>query len=318
MRSEQRMNAAVSLRADAATARVCRALDEASIRVVLLRGPAISWWLYPEGSRRGYNDVDLLVAPADHDRSVAILDGLGYTRFFEGAAELEQTDHADAFTSAGAGPIDLHRTLRGIGADPTTVWEVIGSQTEELTIAEVPVRIPSVANRLLIVALHAAQHSGGDHMGEDLEHALERATTEQWRDASESAQRLSAVPAFATGLRARADGERLVSELGIAAEGNLPLELRAGGEAAPLTLGLSRLADTPGIGAKLRLLVRELIPSPVYMRIWSPWARRGPLQLGLAYLARPFWLLWRLPRALRAYLDARRAVRRREREHGSA
>jgi hypothetical protein len=42
------------------------------------------------------------------------------------------------------------------------------------------------------------------------------------------------------------------------------------------------------------------------MRVWYPVARRGPLGLAVAYLRRAAWLVATTPRALRAWLRARR------------
>ena len=70
--------------------------------------------------------------------------------------------------------------------------------------------------------------------------------------------------------------------------------------------GLDRLGRTPGIKAKTRLLARELFPTPEFMRIWSPLARRGGIHLALAYLWRPVSLLTKLPTAITALRHARR------------
>jgi hypothetical protein len=77
----------------------------------------------------------------------------------------------------------------------------------------------------------------------------------------------------------------------------------------PVAHGLERLAATHGPGPKARLLTRKLIPTRSFMRVWSPLARRGQLGLALAYAYRPFWLLAKLPGALRAHTEARRVAR---------
>ena len=52
--------AAERLRIDAATAEVLGAFDAAGVDCVLLKGPTLTSWLYPEVSRRSYVDSDLL------------------------------------------------------------------------------------------------------------------------------------------------------------------------------------------------------------------------------------------------------------------
>jgi hypothetical protein len=44
------------------------------------------------------------------------------------------------------------------------------------------------------------------------------------------------------------------------------------------------------------------------MRVWAPASADSRLALARAYVRRPFWVLRRAPRALRAYRDARRVV----------
>jgi hypothetical protein len=128
-----------------------------------------------------------------------------------------------------------------------------------------------------------------------------------WRRASQLATDLDAVPAFVAGIKLAPGGERLVEELGIEAQPTLDVAVRAEGD-VPVLRGLMRLGETRGIAAKLRLLARELFPTPTFMRLSSPLARRGPLGLTAAYAVRPLWILWRLPAAFRAYRRARRAA----------
>ncbi len=47
---------------------------------VLLKGPAVALYLYPENpSLRTYRDIDLLVDPQVFDAAEALLAGLGYS-----------------------------------------------------------------------------------------------------------------------------------------------------------------------------------------------------------------------------------------------
>jgi hypothetical protein len=71
-----------------------------------------------------------------------------------------------------------------------------------------------------------------------------------------------------------------------------------------------RLLEPGSTRARLRLLWAELLPSPAFMRLWSPLARRGKRGLLCAYLWRPLWLLWHLPAGLRDLARARRSIRR--------
>jgi hypothetical protein len=156
------------------------------------------------------------------------------------------------------------------------------------------------------VALHAAQHQDGKAVF-DLEKAVAQLDDEVWAQAADVARELSALPAFSAGLRLVHGGPEVARRLGVSDVRSVHTELRAQG--VPLAEGLAQMYGTPGLRAKLRLLVNELFPKPAFMRWWSPLARRGgALGLALAYLWRPVWLVLHLPAAVRTVLRARRAA----------
>ena len=67
-----------NLRIDAATAEVLRAFDAISLRVVLLKGPALGPW-YADDPRRFYLDCDLWIRPSDVEAAGEALTRLGFT-----------------------------------------------------------------------------------------------------------------------------------------------------------------------------------------------------------------------------------------------
>ncbi len=67
---------------DAVTAEVSVALQEAGCPNLLLKGPAVSRWLYGEEHERPYGDTDLLVDPASLEVAHATLAELGFRREF--------------------------------------------------------------------------------------------------------------------------------------------------------------------------------------------------------------------------------------------
>jgi hypothetical protein len=168
------------------------------------------------------------------------------------------------------------------------------------------VEVLGPAARAMHVALHAAQHGVGRSQGvEDLARALDGLPLALWRSAAELAERLDATAAFAAGLRMLPPGEELRDRLGLPEGTTVEVALRA--RTAPdLSLGLHRLAATPGLPHKIAFVVRKLVPPPGWMRAWLPLARRGRLGLAAAYAWRPFWLLWRAPAAVLALRKARR------------
>src|SRR3954452_14881584 len=98
-------DAAWELAVDAATVEVVAALDESGIRSLLIKGPAITCWLYDRFAARGYNDIDLLVSPTNWSRAVEILTRLG----FESAQVNVTPEEASALIAEGR--LDHHAEM---------------------------------------------------------------------------------------------------------------------------------------------------------------------------------------------------------------
>jgi putative nucleotidyltransferase-like protein len=297
--------------ADRVTAEVVTAFRAKGIESILLKGPAIAQWLYDEGALRPYADCDLLVPPDDFVRGETVLADLGFEREGLDTIPGDWPKHARTWYRDDGGNVDLHRTFVGVGVTDAQLWEQFSSRTEIMKVAGTDVRVLSKPGRALVLTLHAAKD--GARVGKarhDLGHALERVPLEVWREAAALAVRLEASPAFAAGLRLVLDGRRLADELGLPSEIPMETALRQRGGAPPFAVGIEWLATTPGVMRKVALIGRKLLPPSAFMRSWSPLARRGRLGLALAYLWRPFWVLWRLGPALWTWFRARTQVRR--------
>jgi Uncharacterised nucleotidyltransferase len=293
------LSAARRLTLEGTTARVVRAMNEAGVRCLLLKGPTISD-LY-DGVRQ-YSDVDLLIAPETARAAEGALTGLGFV--------LRDDDpHSRIWWRRGV-DVDLHSTLVGVQAGSARLWEVLGAETEIQIVGDERVEVLSRPARALHVVLHAAQHGLQEPKPrEDLRRALERVPAETWVAAARLAVALDAQAAFWTGLSMEPAGRELSSRLELEkSPTRTETELRAW-TAPPTALGLLRLAETPGLGAKLQLIWREAFPSSAYVLTWSPLARRGWPGLVLARVWRPIWILIRLGPALAAIMRARRAAR---------
>lgn len=299
--------AAQRLRVDYATAEVLRALADAGIPTLLLKGASIVRWLYESGGTRSYADGDLLVPPARFDDAGAVLAGLGFE------PELEETDMPDWWREHGvcwyrsddSVEIDLHRTVAGLEADPERVWERLSERTEPIEIAGFEARALAIPGRALHLALHAAQHGAAGRHAQELELALGQTDEATWRAAAELARDLDGVDAFGTGLRLAPSGSAMAARLELGSDRSAKVALQAAGFVEG-TLTLDRFASS-GLGTRASILRYKLAPPPTFMRKWSPLARRGKLGLALAYLWRPLWVLCRMPRAMRQWRDARRA-----------
>jgi Uncharacterised nucleotidyltransferase len=294
---------------DLVTAEVTAALGAAGIPCVLMKGPAIATWLYPEDGSRLYGDTDLLLPEAEWERAMGVLAGLGFED------DLGPLGHPRMESSAGyswvrprdGAAVDLHLTLFGLGAPPGRVWTAFAEGVVGARVGGAEVRMPGIPARLLHVALHAVQHGGepGSKPMLDLERALARVPDPTWRQAAELAARLEGEGTFAAGLQLTAAGRELAARIGLAPPAAAAASLRVAG--VPLAEGFGELAAAEGWRRKLALLASELVPSRAFMRWWTPLARRGRRGLAAAYVWR---LVWLSARALPGYLAWRRAAGR--------
>lgn len=305
-------SAARSLAVDQVTGEVVSALHAAGVTPVLLKGPTFARWLYEAGELRPYVDCDLLVAPQEQELAAKVLAALGFVDSMAAANALERDDHSRTFKRrpAGAGQqeIDLHFTLAGARAEPAAVCAALSRERESIDVAGTPVATFGAAARALHVALHATQGGRDSRVpDEDLRRAIAKADFVCWRAASDLASEIDATAAFSAGLQ-RLDAGRILSvQLGLPADAGGVYERLRGTEPPPLAMGLARLLERKSFRGVGWELLREVFPTPSFMRLWSPLARRGPAGLAAAYLGRPVSLLIGLPPAALAYRRARRA-----------
>src|ERR1700733_8351085 len=112
------LRAARAFSCDRISVEVISAMRAADIGPVLLKGPSIARWLYPDGGR-SYVDTDILVPACDVDRTAAVLRSLGFTSLLDGFHPLERDTYLEETTfvrraESGLGPdgmVDLHRNL---------------------------------------------------------------------------------------------------------------------------------------------------------------------------------------------------------------
>lgn len=289
----------LSLRVDAVAAEVIEALEEAGIRPVLLKGASFAAWLYPDGAQRAYQDVDLLVEPASFGPAREVLRGRGFRDSFTGPEGLSET----LLRRGDWIPVDLHRSLRGTGVSPQTVWEILSEHVSSLRVGGRDVAVLSEPAQAFVVAEHAFRHqvTATAASREDLLRAIAQVDLATWREGAELAARLQGVPWFVAGLCVLPEGRALAERLGLPIEDAIRA---AGAPPAPLT-SAQQLAATEGLAPRIRLIVRRLLPSPVEMRLHSRLANRGTAGLALAYLWRLLLLPIRLPRAVLARRRAR-------------
>jgi hypothetical protein len=302
--------ASVGLALDALATHVTAALADIGIRAILLKGPALADWLYG-GERRPYSDVDLMIARADRVEAERLLEDLGFELVALDILPHDRPHHARTWLRPGGAAVDLHHTLIGIGASSELAWGALTEETEPLRLAAGEVEVLSRPARAFMVTLHAAQH-GMPAAGplEDLDRSVERLSLGGWETAAGLAERLDALPAFATGLRLTASGRMLATRLQIPEHTSAESLLRSWNE-PKMALGFVWLSQTKGLRPKLILVVRKLVPQPAFLRAWSPLARRGRIGLAAAYAWRPLWLLLNAVPGYLAWRRAQKIARRR-------
>jgi hypothetical protein len=298
-----------NLRIDAATAQVIRALDAESISSLLLKGPVTRAWLYADGTPRMYLDSDLLVSPEQVQAAAEVLTRLGFERQLadERLPDWWQSHEIVWVRASDATCVDLHRSIPGIGLEPSAAWQVLAASADTIEVGGHTARTLDAPARALQLALHAAQHGRLPSRAlVDLERGLEQCPFELWQEAWLLAQRIEATDAFVAGLRLTEAGARLADRLELPAPSSVEVVLAASfPHAGGLTV--AQLAGA-GPGRRVAIMLRTLVPPAAYMRVWAPASADSRLALARAYVRRPFWVLRRAPRALRAYRDARRVV----------
>ncbi len=299
-----RMVAVRNLMIDRLAAEIVTAFAAAGIESLVLKGPVLAQWLYPD-EVRAYGDADLMVAPGNWKPAVALLNRIGFSDHLGPMAHPRMESFASTAFLRGEDNLDLHCTLHGLDADPERIWEAFSTGVEGHDIGGAELRAPGRPALLLHVGLHAAHHAEGKAL-EDLRRGIAGADPADWEQAWALAQRLEGAPTFASGLRLIPEGAALADRLGIGAEvRSTRHDIRF--EQIPTAEGIDALLQ-PGVGPweRIRIVAGELFPRPEFMRWWSPLARRGRLGLLISYPWRWLRLLTQAPKGLLAVRRARR------------
>lgn len=297
---------------EAAALEATGALTGAGIRSILLKGASIAHWLYDEPWMRPYGDIDLLVAPEDWGAASQTLTRLGYVDIQPRPVDERSPDHGHHWVRRGAnaGQIDLHHRFFWVRGGAREVWEELAAGTEKLHLGRGSVDVLGPAGRLMLVALHAAQHGRRARQPlHDLELALQRVGDADWLEAAALADRLDLGDAFGCGVRLLPAGVGLAERLALRWASSVELRVHAE-TMRPTAGGIRWMLEQRSWRSRSVRLGHELVPDPDFMRVWHPVARRGRRGLTAAYLWRPLWLAWQAPGATAQLLRAARGVSR--------
>jgi hypothetical protein len=306
--------AARSIVVDRWTAEVMSALDAQQIRGVLLKGPAVSRWLYSdEQSARRYNDIDILVQSVNLRAARDVLRRLGFVERSV-VLQFERPQHAELWQRADGAQVDLHRRLHGTDeVDEETLWDAVTDHSEKLDVGGVQMDIPGETMRLLHVVLHLdVKDQPGSQAWIDLERAVQFVDDDTWQRMAELAHSLGIERIVGAKLQRVTDGRALAVRLDLPFTGTEYMAIRTAVERdgeVPELYSIFRLSRQRGVKGKLLYAFHKLFPPREFMRHSSALARRGAPGLTLAYGRRLVRLLLKLPSAILAWLRVRRRLR---------
>lgn len=299
---------------DAVAAQCTALLNERGVSAILLKGQVTASWLYPD-EIRAYRDVDLLVDPAQRHRAIEVLGTIGYTHWLAGADQVEYGANETDLIGPNRTCIDLHHTLLGVAGSPARCWQVLSARTEQMSVGGRVLTVLEPAARTMHLALHVAQNGPIDTKAvADLERGLERLPFELWQEAERIARSVDAIEAFSAGLHVTEPGRRLAHELGLAPPRDVGLVLRM--TSAPReALQIQNLVTADSLRSQVKLVVRKLWPTSVYMLGRGPAAGAGGYALLAARLRRMAGLPSKFSVALWSWAQARRTARQRYVQH---
>ena len=307
--SQDALNKGRNLAVDRVTLEVLGALEDRGLDAILLKGPAHARWLYDPPHLRTYSDTDLLVAPDVVDDAEEVLARLGF-ELPDIYSDDDRPGHEHAWVRRRDGVrVDLHWNLVGATVDDATAWSVLSTAGAPMDLHGKSVTVLSPEGRALHVALHAAQH--GSELGTAIDDLTRALSLDEsiWARAGELAEKLGAAVSLSAGLRLDPRGAAIADSLQLPSD--IPLDVSLRSAAAPAHVqSLQWFLSQKGLARKARWILRNLFPSPSFMREWLPLARRGPLGLVVAYLWRPVHLVVRMATSVPSLWRARREAMR--------
>ena len=151
-----------ALHAASQLARLVRALREAGVGSVALKGPLLSAWLYGDLGMRRFADLDLLVDPADRERALRAIGGMGYAlrdgmsiatgRVVYAGTGAWPLSHPAAFA------VDLHWRAQALGFPAPLPPRQVIEDSITAPAAGSDVKIPCATHAATLALLHAAKH----------------------------------------------------------------------------------------------------------------------------------------------------------------
>ncbi len=281
-------------------------LKRAEIDALVIKGPGLGDWLYPEG--RESVDVDLLVRPRQWGEALTTLRARGFVESRGGVNPDEAAPHSVDLRrddpTQGRHVIDLHRFFPGIECDPDEAFEALWARRSTGSQAGVPVCLPDQPSQALLVALHAAR-GPKSKTAADLERAMTSLDQAQLDDLGALTRQLHASVALRAGLET---DPALAWTIGRLRLGDVEVTrywALASRRSDSMATDFERFRAMPWPERATR--VRHwIVPSRTTMNIHDPRVAAGGVALARAHVVRWGKRARRLPGAVRQWQQARR------------
>lgn len=134
------------------------ALNRAGIDALPFKGPQLAQSLYGDPLARPYNDIDLLVAPAEHAAAIRVLVEQGYKLFTVDDGRRTANTLRKFTTPRLRSEIDLHRRLFQEELPFVLDFEQLWERRQPSTIAGATIPCLSNEDLFLVLSIHGGRH----------------------------------------------------------------------------------------------------------------------------------------------------------------
>jgi hypothetical protein len=141
-----------------ATTPVLRALRDAGIPLMLLKGAALTLAHYRDHGVRPMADLDVMVPTTDAERAIGVLEGRGFTPALAMTANRRRTCHGFLFRNPGGHTVDLHWHLLLESLRPDADAE-FWACARTGTVADVEVKVLDPAHQLFHACAHGLRRN---------------------------------------------------------------------------------------------------------------------------------------------------------------
>lgn len=161
MRLQLRQNAQRNLFLSGELLRVLECLSQDGVKALAFKGPVLAWSLYGHPGLRRFHDLDILVDPADLDRTMELFASLDYYPDLGRRAQTKivpSEGQVSLFRAAPPASVDLHWNLAPHAMGLKLDARHLLPRAVAVTVAGRPVLTFGPEDQLLLCAFHGSKH----------------------------------------------------------------------------------------------------------------------------------------------------------------